>query len=56
LFEFGTLHIAQNLGNENIVDQDLWQQFQRTVKMQDLAKGINIHDFLPEFCATVDIN
>lgn len=44
------------VGDENIADQDLWQQFQHTVKMQDLAKGIDIQDYLPEFCAITDLN
>ena len=44
------------VGDENIVDQELWRQFQQTIVAQNSAKGINIRDYLPEFCATTDFN
>ena len=44
------------VGDENTMDQALWQQFQHTIKIQDSAKGISIHDYLPEFCTTTNLN
>lgn len=49
--EFDTL-----LGDNCNFDSVLWQQFQKTIKMQDSAKCISIHDYLPEFCAITDLD
>lgn len=37
-------------------DQTLWQQCQQEIKSQDSAKGINIRDYLPEFCNLVGLS
>ena len=38
------------------LDPRLWQQFQQTIKAQDNAKGINIREYLPEFCDLVGLD
>jgi hypothetical protein len=44
------------VGNEQEVSTELWQRFQQEIEFQDSAKGINIRDYLPEFCDLVDLN
>lgn len=44
------------VGNEQQVNTELWQRFQQEIKNQDSAKGINIRDYLPEFCDLVGLN
>jgi hypothetical protein len=43
------------VGNKQEVDTELWQRFQQEIKIQDSAKGISIHNYLPEFCDLVGL-